>query len=223
DDVPPLGRAFSSTDTMETILEKGQHKEAFQGYLASTTFADAQIGRVLDALGKSAYGDNTLVVLWSDHGFHLGEKLHWQKGTLWEEATHNLLIFRVPGLTQAGGVSTQLVSLLDLYPTLVDLCGLPDPGHLDGESLVPLLKEPSARLRTHVITAYDGQIAVRTDQYRYIRYSDGNDELYANSEDPHEWVNLSRNADFARVKTKLNALLPLPEEMPESLSLKKQN
>jgi arylsulfatase A-like enzyme len=217
EDVPPLGKAFSSVNTVEKILAHDQHQAAIQGYLASSSYADAQLGRVLDALEQSPYKENTLVVFWSDHGFHLGEKMHWQKGTLWEEATHCLLMFRVPGVTPSGSQCSQLVSLLDIYPTLVELCGLPDPGHLDGGSLLPLLKDPSAQRRTHVITAYDGQIAVRTDRYRYIRYSDGTDELYDRTEDWHEWLNLTRNPALASVKQELNALLPAPAALPEAL------
>lgn len=221
-DVPPLGRAFSNVKTVEKILEHDQHKEAVQGYLASTSFADAQVGRVLEALEKSPYKDNTIVVLWSDHGFHLGEKMHWQKGTLWEEATNSLLMFRVPGLTSPGGQSDQFVSLLDIYPTLVELCGLPDPGHLDGQSLSPLLQDPNGQSREYSISAYDGQIAVRTEQYRYIRYSDGSDELYDRSSDPREWVNQSKNPEYAAIKKKLNGLLPAVDEMPAGLPDKRK-
>jgi arylsulfatase A-like enzyme len=216
DDVPPLGQAFSKVTTVEKILEHDQHKAAVRGYLASTTYADAQMGRVLDALEKSPYKDNTIVVLWSDHGFHLGEKMHWQKGTLWEEATNSLLMFRVPGVTLPGGRCT----VLDIYPTLVELCGLGKLEHHDGQSLLPLLKDPDAQHCTHVIMAYDGQIAVRTAQHRYIRYSDGSDELYDRSKDPHEWVNQSKNPEYAAIKKKLNGLLPAPDAMPAGLAVK---
>ncbi len=220
DDVPPLGQAFSNVKTVDKILEHNQHKAAVQGYLASTSFADAQVGRVSDALEKSPYRDNTIVVLWSDHGFHLGEKMHWQKGTLWEEATNSLLMFRVPGVTSPKGRCSQLVSLLDIYPTLVEMCGLPDPGHLDGQSLLALLKNPAAQHSTHVITAYDGQIAVRTAQHRYIRYSDGSDELYDRSKDPHEWVNQSNNPEYGAIKKQLNGFLPALGKMPPAIPFK---
>ena len=222
DDVPLLGQAFSNVKTVDKILEHDQHKQAIQGYLASTSFADAQLGRVLDALEKSPYKDNTIVVMWSDHGFHLGEKMHWQKGTLWEEATNSLLMFRVPGVTPPGGECASFVSLLDIYPTLVELCGLPEPDHLDGQSLLALLENPNAKRRTHAITAYDGQIAVRTADYRYIRYNDGTDELYDRTKDPHEWTNQSKNPEYAAIKKKLNALLPATGDMPAGLPAKEK-
>ena len=122
-----------------------------------------------------------------------------------------------PGMTTAGGQCEQLVSLLDIYPTLTALCGLPSLDHLDGKSLVPLLKNPNGRWSDHAITAFDEQIAVRTPQYRYIRYQDGTDELYDRTKDPHEWTNQSNNPEFAMVKKKLNAMLPAPDEMIPAL------
>lgn len=120
DDVPPLGRALTDGKIkfVKEVLKHDLQKEAVQAYLATTTYADTQMGRVLDALENSPYRDNTLVVLISDHGFHLAEKSHWQKMTLWEEATHCLMMFRVPGMTKAGGQSERFVSLQDIYPTL---------------------------------------------------------------------------------------------------------
>jgi arylsulfatase A-like enzyme len=102
------------------------------------------MGRVLDALENSPYKDNTIIILMSDHGFHLGEKRHWQKGTLWEEATNCLLMFNVPGLTKSGQVSMRTVSLMDVFPALMELAGIEQPEHLDGQSLVPLLKDADA-------------------------------------------------------------------------------
>ncbi|MBD3267957.1 sulfatase-like hydrolase/transferase [bacterium] len=156
EDVPPLGREVTEKKRkfVEQVRGAGLHKQAIQGYLATTAYADAQIGRVLDALDKSPYRDNTIVVLWSDHGFHLGEKSHWQKGTLWEEATHSLLMWRVPGLTQAGGESERFVSLQDIYPTLADLCGIEAPAYVDGRSLAPLLKNPNAEWESTAITCF---------------------------------------------------------------------
>lgn len=223
DDVPPLGKALVNGRTDRGIQEHHQHKEAIQGYLASTTYADAQMGRVLDALEKSPYKDNTIVVLWSDHGFHLGEKTHWQKGTLWEEATNCLLMFRAPGVTSPSGQCRQMVTLLDIYPTLVELCGLEDLDHLDGYSLVPLLRDPKAKRLAPAITAYDEHITVRTSQYRYIRYRDGSEELYDRSKDPHEWTNQSSNPKYAAIKKKLNAALPAPDEMAPAVSTKSKS
>ena len=124
DDLPPLAKAVSDGigSFADKVIKSGKHKEAVQAYLATTTYVDTQFGRVLDALENSPCKDNTIVVLLTDHGFHLGEKHHWQKTTLWEEGTHTLLMFRAPGVTKAGGVSERFVSLIDIYPTLAEPC-----------------------------------------------------------------------------------------------------
>lgn len=134
-----------------------------------------------------------------------------------------MLMFRVPDLTSPGGRCSQPVSLLDIYPTLVELCGFPDLDHLDGQSLVSLLKNPKAKRDRPAITAYDEHIAVRTSQYRYIRYKDGSEELYNCSKDPHEWVNQSKNPEYAAIKKKLNAALPTPDEMAPAVPQKRKS
>ena len=126
DDVPPAGKRMANPQgDHRKVLQTNNWRKAVQGYLASISFADAQIGRLLDALDKSAYAKNTVVILWGDHGWHLGEKLHWRKFALWEEATHAPLIMAVPGLTRPGTRCTRTVSFIDIYPTLADVCGLP--------------------------------------------------------------------------------------------------
>ena len=171
------------------------------------------MGRVLDALEYSPYKNNTIVVLMSDHGFHLGEKQHWTKGTLWEEATNCLLMIKVPGVTKPKQLCTRPVSLLDVYPTLVELAGLPAPQHLDGQSLVPLLKDSQAQRSKPALTAYQSHMTVRTDKYRYIRYTDGTTELYDRGRDPNEWVNQTNNQEYETIKRKLSNYLPAQDEM----------
>ncbi len=194
-DVPAEGVELAQPSTHEKIIAANEYRQALQGYLASTSFADAQIGRVLDALDASPYGDNTLVVLWSDHGFHLGEKQHWAKSTLWEEATHANLIFKVPRLTKPRQTCNRFVSLLDIYPTLVELCGLPKLSQHDGHSLVPLLRNPERSWDRPAITGFldmwklDVHLTVRTENYRYIRYGKGGQEFYHCASDPNEWTN----------------------------------
>ncbi len=217
EDIPEIGRDLINLGLNNNIISHDQVKEAIQGYLASTTYADAQVGRVLDALENSPYKDNTIVVLMSDHGFHLGEKQHWTKGTLWEESTHCLFMFRVPGVTGADQVCARPVTLLDVYPTLVELAGLTEPDHLDGYSLVSLLHDVNAYRKEPAITAYKRHITARTDDYRFIRYTDGSTELYDRDNDPHEWVNQTDNAAYAELKRKLNSLLPALEEMAPSV------
>jgi len=216
DDIPPLGRAVAEGKRgfVEDVLKQDLLKKGVQAYLATTSYADAQIGRVLDALEASSYGRNTLVILMSDHGFHLGEKNHWQKGTLWEEATHCLLMFRVPGITIAKGESERFVSLQDVYPTLTEICGLDTPDYVDGRSLVPLLRNPKATWKSTAISAlYDRYISIRTEGFRYTRYEPGQEEFYDYSQDPHQWTNQIENPEYAATIRTLKALLPEISQM----------
>ena len=181
------------------VVENEQWEKVVQSYAASITFADAMLGRLLEAFENSAYAENTILVVWSDHGMHMGEKENIEKFTLWERSTRVPLLMSVPGVTQAGTTSGQPVSLMDLYPTLVDLAGYERPAHLDGRSLVPQLTEPN-ETTPPVVTSYQftwteepvvGH-AVRSQRYRYIYYPDVNlEELYDHDLDPHEWDNVA--------------------------------
>jgi len=225
DDIPPLADEVvgGKRKFTQSVLNAGLHKSAVQAYLATTAYVDAQHGRVLDALAKSPYQDNTIVIFLSDHGFHLAEKDHWQKGTLWEEATNSMLLFRVPGLTEPGGTTTRCVSLQDIYPTLLDLCGIPRPAHVDGKSLVPILEDPDIDWESTAISyLYDRYASIRTEQFRYIRYQDGQQELYDHSRDPHEWKNEADNPEYAEIVKKLNSRLPAVEDMAQQLVREKR-
>jgi len=196
----------------------GKWREAIAAYAAAATFADEQFGRVLDALDRSPHRDNTIVVVWSDHGYHLGEKDHWTKFMLWEKSNRTPLIIAAPGVTLPGGVSDRPVALLDLYPTLVELAALPAMPGLDGDSLVPLLRDPTAPRATPVLTTQlPGNHAVRTDRWRYIRYADGSEELYDHAHDPHEWHNLAGDTRHADVIARHRHLLPTHEAEPAPL------
>jgi len=217
DDLPTLARSVSDGpgSFADKVIKAGKHKEAVQAYLATTTYVDTQIGRVLDALEKSPYKDNTIVVFLTDHGFHLGEKLHWQKTTLWEEGTHTLLMFRAPGVTQAGGVSERFVSLMDIYPTLAELCKLTPPAYLAGRSLAPLLKDPKAPWQSTAITGLCDKtktdlayISIRHELGRYTRYGADQEEFYDTTKDPHEWTNQIDNPTYAATVKTLRALVP---------------
>ncbi len=184
------------------IQKHQQWKKAIQGYLASISFADAMVGRVLDALDNGPNKENTIVVLWSDHGWHLGEKEHWQKYTGWRVCTRVPLMIRVPkgtaGLpsgTSANSICNQPVSLISLYPTLLDLAGLPAKKSNDGPSLVPLLKDPEHDWPHVAVTHLDrpGNFSVSDRHWRYIQYADGEHELYNIKNDPFEWTNLASN------------------------------
>lgn len=216
DDVPPLAREVTGRKSkfVAAVLENGLHKEGVRGYLAATAYSDAQMGRVLDALDKSPCRDNTIVVLISDHGFHIAEKDHWQKGTLWEEATHNLMMFRVPGMTRSGGVCERFVSLQDLYPTLTELCGIKLPDYVDGRSMVPLLQNPDAEWKSTAISSlYDRYVSIRNERFRYTRYSDDQEEFYDCVKDPHEWTNEINNPEYKAEIEKLRAAVPALSEM----------
>ncbi len=215
DDVPPLGRRMARPQGDHAkVVRSHNWEKAVQGYLASITFADGQVGRLIAALDASRYAGNTLIVLWTDHGWHLGEKLHWRKFALWEEATRVPMIWVVPGLTRPGRCQ-RTVSLLDVYPTLADLCGLSRPDQLEGTSLRPLLKDPLAAWDRPAVTTYGrGNHAVRSQRWRYIRYRDGSEELYDHENDPMEWTNLAGDARYDRIKQEHAAWLP-KKNVPE--------
>jgi choline-sulfatase len=159
---------------------------------------DSQVGRVLEALQASGRADNTIIVLWSDNGWHLGQKLISGKNSLWEPSTHVPLIFAGPRV-MAHQRCIQPAELLDIYPTLVELCGLPPRG-LEGHSLAPQLADANAPRPWPAITTHNqNNHAVRSEHYRYIRYADGSQELYDEQNDPHEWHDLSKDAKYADV------------------------
>lgn len=210
-----LGTNFGSPiEVHQWALEAGVWKDGVQAYLASISFADAMLGQVLDALEQSRRAADTIIVMWSDHGFHLGEKARWRKQTLWRESTRVPLIVAAPGVTQPGSRSNAPVSLLDLYSTLTELAGLPKPGHVEGLSLLPLLENPAATLeRAGVVTTFGYRNhAVSGERYRYIVYSDGSEELYDLETDPHEWTNRAADPALSAVKAELMDWLPRHNE-----------
>ena len=191
-------------------LEKNhQWRPLVRSYLAGTSFMDSQIGRLLDALKASGRADSTIVVLWSDQGWHLGEKLITGKNSLWDRSTHVPLIFAGPGVANHA-VSHVPAELLDIYPTLLDLCGLPARSDLEGHSLIPQLRDEKApRTWPAVTTANAGNSSVRTERWRYIRYADQSDELYDMLTDPNEWTNLAGDPHYKPVKAELAKWLPV--------------
>lgn len=224
DDVPSGGRKLleRSRHWWSGILEAetarpGVWRDSVRAYQASATYADYQLGRLLSALAASPYAEDTIVVVWSDHGYHLGEKEHWEKFALWEKTTRVPLVILAPEASEAGSEIGRPVTLLDLYPTLLDLAGLPPKKDLDGLSLRPLLENPTAEwARPAVMTYGVGNHAVRTDRWRYIRYADGTEELYDHEHDPHEWTNVVRSR--RNVADELKRWIPQHEAPPvESL------
>lgn len=209
-DVPPAGVKMAKPDgDHAAIVKSGRWKEAVQAYLASIAFCDAQVGRVLDALEKSPARDNTIVVLWTDHGWSLGEKSHWRKFALWEEPTRTAFVWKAPGVTATGGVCERTVDYVNVYPTLTALAGLPKPAHLEGHDLTPLLKDPKAAWEHPALTTHGKKNhAVRTEAWRYIRYADGSEELYDEAADPLEYTNLAGHTEHAATKAMLAKFLP---------------
>lgn len=214
EDLPPMGRKFtryfdSTPMNHLNILRHGVWHRAVSAYLASVSFTDHCVGQLLDALAASPYADNTLIVLWSDHGFHLGEKMHWEKRSLWERSTRVPLIFAGPGIAPASGGCQRPVGLIDVYPTLVELCGLPAKKELQGRSLLPLLKDPqTAWDHPALTTQHLGNHSVRTGCWRLIRYVNGDTELYDMQADPNEWHNLAASPGHVDTIRELEKHLP---------------
>jgi len=223
-DVPPAGvRMARPTGDHAKFLKSGRWKAAIQSYLATCAYVDVNIGRLLDAFLASKYKDNTIIVLWGDHGWHLGEKEHWRKFALWEEATRAPLIWVAPGVTKAGAVCDQPVDFLTIYPTLCDLAGLPIPEHVEGKSLKPLLENPDAKWDEVAMTTHGYKNhAVRTDRWRYIRYADGSEELYDHDSDQYEYKNEADNPELKAVKAKLAEMLPGKNAPMGKVSAKKK-
>lgn len=199
---------------LKWVEENNQWRNLVRSYLACTSFVDAQIGRILDALEETGLADNTIVVVWGDHGWHLGEKGITGKNTLWERSTRVPLIFAGPGVT-ARQQCTRPAELLDIYPTLVELCGLPPRTDLEGVSLVPQLQDAAASRERPAITSHNqGNHGVRSERWRYIRYADGSEELYDMLNDPQEWTNLAGQPQFAAVIAEHRKWLPEVDRSP---------
>ncbi len=219
-DIPLYGKAMAygtlaNGDHREVLdLSPTYWRELVRAYLVCTTFVDDQIGRVIEALDQSDHADNTIIVLWSDHGQHLGEKKHWRKQALWEESTRVPLFIAYPGMQKTGLRNDSPVSLLDIYPTLSALAGLPEQD-LDGKNLTALLDDPEAeRGRPVLTTRYHQNHAVCSQDWRYIRYRDGSEELYDHRVDPLEHTNLAADPAHASILMEHRRWLPEIDAFP---------
>ncbi|MCW5962555.1 MAG: sulfatase [Bryobacterales bacterium] len=215
DDLPAEGRrmAAAGASDFERSRDAGKLQDAVDAYRASIRYADALFGRVLAALESGPHAEDTIVVLWSDNGFHLGEKQRFHKSTLWERACRVPLVVAAPWLKP--GIVDCPVSLLDLYPTLTTLCGLPKPPAMDGQDLGPLIANPKQRTRRLVLTGFrPGNYAVSDGTWRYLRYHDGGEELYRLTDDSNEWNNLASDPRYrGRIRAMARAL-PRHEAQP---------
>ena len=209
DDIPAAGKALTAVPQMPTLewaIENNEWRPILQSYLASISFVDHCVGIAVEALRASAYADNTYIILFSDHGYHLGEKSRFAKMSLWGRSTRVPLIISGPGVKTRRSNAT--VGLVDLYPTILDLAGLPKNPENAGETLKPLL-EGNASGQRSITTEYGkDNIAVVNEHYRYIRYANGDEELYDLRSDPNEWANVAGDAKYASIKTALGAELP---------------
>ena len=217
DDMPEFARRLARTHAHkplhnglsdhEYIVANKQWDATIRAYHASIAFVDGQIGRFLKSLKQNPRGRETYIMLVSDHGWHLGEKKHWCKGAIWEQTTRIPFIVSGPGI-KAGTKCTQPVSLIDVYPSLVDLAGLDVPEWLDGASIKPQLSDPLAP-RGPAISSYgEGNTSIRTEHWRYIRYEDGSEELYDHRVDPNEWTNLANEPGQEKIRKKLSRMIP---------------
>ena len=190
------------------LRENNQWRNLVRSYLACTSFVDDQVGRLLTALDESGLAENTIVVVWGDHGWHLGEKGITGKNTLWERGTRVPLLLAGPGITAAQRC-TQPAELLDLYPTLIELASLPARTDLEGLTLTPQLRNATVKRGRPALTSHNqGNHAVRSERWRYIRYADGSEELYDMIHDPREWSNLAALPEYAAVITEHQKWLP---------------
>jgi arylsulfatase A-like enzyme len=210
-DVPPVALKINDLPMMPSTdwaIESGEWPKIIQAYLACISYVDYEIGRLLDALDNSDHADNTVIVLWSDHGYRLGEKGTFAKHALWNTATNAPLLFTAPELPK-GKVINEPVEMLSIYPTLLELCGLPAYGRNEGKSLVPLMLNGKTEAPNVAITTFGmNNHTVKSERFRYIRYEDGGEEFYDSKNDPNEFSNLAKNPDYQDKLAELKQYLP---------------
>lgn len=210
-DVPEISKRVHDIPMMpstEWAKENGHWKDICQAYLACTSFVDFYVGEVLNALEASKYAENTIIILWSDHGYHLGEKNRFAKHSNWERSSKVPMIIAGNGLPK-NQRTNQPVELLDMYPTLLDLCDLPPNSSNEGLSFKRLIEQPKQKWKKPAITTYGkNNHAIQTDRYRYMIYADGSEELYDHQTDPNEWTNIATDPSFTALKKELQQYLP---------------
>lgn len=215
DDTPFAASKIVNFGDHAAITESNQWEDAVQAYMACVAWTDSQIGRVMDALDNSLASRNTIVVLMSDHGFHLGSKQHWRKLSLWEESTHIPFMVIAPGVTTPGSRSKEIVTLVDLYPTLCALTDTQAPSILDGRSLTPYMENVRRTDDSHALSIRRRRHnSIRTKDWRYITYPNRTEELYDRRVDPYEWQNLAEDPAYEDILNELRAKVPYNESPP---------
>lgn len=210
EDVSPVSLRWLRRSWQRWMIANDQWAKAVQAYQASISYSDYMVGKLIEGLEKSGAMENTVIVLWSDHGMHIGEKEQWEKFTLWEESTRVPLFISAPGITEKGSNSAEAVSLLDIFPTLVELTGTEVFPQLEGTSLLPLLKDPDLNRDEPAVTTYHyNNHSVRTENWRYIRYHNGDEELYDHRTDPDEFHNLAGQEKYRVLMDSLKQYLPV--------------
>ncbi|MCK4921752.1 MAG: sulfatase [Bacteroidales bacterium] len=224
-DIPIAGQSNAQIYVEIPMRRDGAWEKLRRGYLASINFIDDNVGRVMDALDKSPYADNTIIVLWSDHGFHLGEKRTYSKFSLWNEATRTPFIIYDPRGQNGNGLQCdESVGLINIYRTLCDMTGIEVPEYVDGISLTPWLDNPKLEMEKPAMTTWGrGNYTLRSKEWRYTRYFDGSEELYSETCDPNEWVNLANNERFDSIKDEFSKWLPKTEAPQVSSGLELYN
>lgn len=217
-DLPRAGRDYAliptTSGTHKTVVKYGQWQNAVSSYLATVSFVDHLLSGLIRELDESSHADNTWIVLWSDHGWHLGEKQHWGKATGWYRATRVPLIIVPPRTAESKGFQPgtrcrRPVNLLDLFPTVAAMAGRIPPSRLSGNNLLPLVQNPTADWPDYTVTTFGrGNHAVSTQRWRLIQYFDGTAELYDRSTDPHEWENLINTPRAQVAARRLKKLVP---------------
>jgi uncharacterized sulfatase len=214
DDIPRASEIAINTRANDMGMNEADKREAIRAYYASISYMDWQVGRVLDALEKRGQLRKTIIVFWGDHGWHLGEHHRWHKRSLFEESARAPLLVAAPGRKGNGRSSQSLVEFVDIYPTVAELGGLPLPAHLEGQSLVPVLDNPSRKWKSAAFTQMASQPgivgrSVCDERYRYIRWEGPypDEELFDHSTDPREYTNLARGSDSAEFLGRMRTVL----------------
>lgn len=220
-DVPDVALQINDLPMMPTTdwaIESGEWKNIIQAYLACVSFVDHQVGRIIQALESNGHGDNTVIVLWSDHGYRLGEKSTFAKHALWEPATKAPLIFSAPGLPEGQVIETP-TEMLSIYPTLLELCELPAYEKNEGVSLLPKMLGKNTSQDSYAVCTFGrNNHSVRSSRFRYIQYEDGSQEFYDHQIDPNEWTNEANNPKYQEDLARLRKHLPKTNAQWDPLS-----